>query len=67
MVDPGECVSATLMREFMEEAMDSTNLGLDHEQNVQLVKEFFANGTTVYSGYVDDPRWGHLLVISQIF
>ncbi len=28
MVDPGESVSATLKREFMEEAMDSTNLEL---------------------------------------
>jgi len=28
MVDPGESVSVTLKREFMEEAMDSTNAEL---------------------------------------
>lgn len=56
MVDAGECVSATLMREFMEEAMDSTNLGLNQDQNIKIVKEFFSSGDTVYKGYVDDPR-----------
>ncbi len=55
-MDPGECVSATLKREFMEEAMDSTDKGLDQAENMRLVEEFFSEGDTVYKGYVDDPR-----------
>lgn len=49
MVDPGEQVSVTLKREFIEEALNGkmTNTDLD---------EFFANGSEIYKGYVDDPR-----------
>ncbi|XP_037044814.1 ADP-ribose pyrophosphatase, mitochondrial-like [Bradysia coprophila] len=50
MVDPGEKVSETVKREFMEEALSST---ADLSKSLT---EFFNNGTEVYSGYVDDPR-----------
>lgn len=49
MVDPGEVVSTTLKREFLEEAMAST-AGTD------VIESFFAGGTEIYKGYVDDPR-----------
>ncbi|XP_055619901.1 ADP-ribose pyrophosphatase, mitochondrial [Toxorhynchites rutilus septentrionalis] len=49
MVDPGEMVSSTLKREFMEEAMS---------QSVETaeVEAFFNAGKEIYKGYVDDPR-----------
>ena len=57
MVDPGEHVSQTLQREFMEEALDSGSLGhRDREYIGRQIKDFFANGKEVYKGYVDDPR-----------
>ena len=57
MVDPGEQVSVTLRREFMEEALDSGTLGSkDKEIIEQKLKEFFDNGKEIYKGYVDDPR-----------
>jgi len=56
MVDPGECVSVTLKREFMEEAMDSTGTQRDSVENKEIVEQFFSDGTEVYKGYVDDPR-----------
>lgn len=49
MVDPGEKVSATLKREFMEEALDSFD-------NKRMIDEFFAEGIEIYKGYVDDFR-----------
>ncbi|XP_023309015.2 ADP-ribose pyrophosphatase, mitochondrial isoform X2 [Lucilia cuprina] len=49
MVDPGEKVSTTLKREFIEEALDCSDEKLKIEQ-------FFAQGTEVYKGYVDDFR-----------
>uniref|UniRef100_A0A1I8NHG4 Nudix hydrolase domain-containing protein n=1 Tax=Musca domestica TaxID=7370 RepID=A0A1I8NHG4_MUSDO len=49
MVDPGEKVSTTLRREFMEEALDSF-------EDQQMVENFFSQGTEVYKGYVDDYR-----------
>ena len=55
MVDPGENVSQTVMREFMEEALDSTSKGLDKKTEDE-VKAFFAHGKPIYKGYVDDPR-----------
>lgn len=45
---PGEQVSATLKREFTEEALD----GVDDKE----LEKLWSNGTTVYKGYVDDPR-----------
>jgi len=57
MVDPGENVSETLRREFMEEALDSGTLGtVDKEIIEAQMKAFFMNGRELYKGYVDDPR-----------
>ncbi|XP_043650761.1 ADP-ribose pyrophosphatase, mitochondrial [Drosophila teissieri] len=50
MVDPGENVSATLKREFTEEALNFTD-------KANMVERFFqAGGVQVYQGYVDDFR-----------
>merc|ERR1712025_1533873 len=57
MVDPGEKVSVTVKREFMEEALDSTGTGRENlEELKEMVEKFFVQGTEVYRGYVDDPR-----------
>eukprot|EP00096_Caligus_rogercresseyi_P004086 TRINITY_DN18226_c0_g1_i1.p1 TRINITY_DN18226_c0_g1~~TRINITY_DN18226_c0_g1_i1.p1 ORF type:complete len:300 (-),score=63.88 TRINITY_DN18226_c0_g1_i1:1-900(-) len=57
MVDPGETVSLAVRREFMEEAMDSTQ-GTPEENaaKAQMVEKFFSKGIEIYKGYVDDPR-----------
>ncbi|XP_065193388.1 ADP-ribose pyrophosphatase, mitochondrial-like [Sycon ciliatum] len=57
MVDPGENVSATLKREFGEEALNS----LESDEGVRKEMEkkldgIFHSGEEVYRGYVDDPR-----------
>lgn len=49
MVDPGEQVSVTLKREFIEEALN----GKMKEEDLE---EFFSGGEEIYDGYVDDPR-----------
>lgn len=50
MVDAGENVSATLKREFIEEALNGK---VDDE----LIDEFFkSTHEEIYRGYVDDPR-----------
>lgn len=49
MVDPGESVSVTLKREFIEEALN----GKVQESELD---DFFSNGQEIYKGYVDDPR-----------
>lgn len=49
MVDPGEQVSTTLKREFIEEALN----GKIKESDLD---EFFSDGSEIYKGYVDDPR-----------
>ncbi|CAK1580336.1 unnamed protein product [Parnassius mnemosyne] len=57
MVDPGEKVAATAVREFQEEAMNS--FVATEEQKAewsQIFDKFFSGGVEVYSGYVDDPR-----------
>merc|ERR1719189_3146489 len=57
MVDPGEHVSVTLRREFMEEALDSGTLGSKDKDTIEKqLKTFFDNGKEIYKGYVDDPR-----------
>ncbi|XP_050350488.1 ADP-ribose pyrophosphatase, mitochondrial isoform X2 [Nymphalis io] len=57
MVDPGEKVAATAIREFQEEALNSLEAS---ESEKQIWKEklenFFSGGIKIYSGYVDDPR-----------
>ena len=51
MVDPGEKVSVTVKREFMEEALDSTGSGKENtEQMKEMIGEFFEQGTEVYKG-----------------
>lgn len=57
MVDPGEKVSTTVKREFMEEALDSTGTAKENiGQLKEMVEKFFDNGEEIYRGYVDDPR-----------
>jgi len=57
MVDPGEKVSVTVKREFMEEALDSTGTAKENVGNLAaMVDKFFEGGEEVYRGYVDDPR-----------
>ncbi|KAB7496574.1 ADP-ribose pyrophosphatase, mitochondrial [Armadillidium nasatum] len=57
MVDPGEKVTSTLLREFMEEAMNSLEMNDVEIQNTEKeLKELFDKGNEIYSGYVDDPR-----------
>ena len=48
MVDPGERVSATVKREFMEEAMDSTGSAKDNAEELKsIVNDFFDDGDEV--------------------
>ncbi|XP_056649791.1 ADP-ribose pyrophosphatase, mitochondrial-like [Monodelphis domestica] len=58
MVDPGEKISATLKREFGEEAMNSLvkSKAKKKELEEQLNKLFSQEHLMVYKGYVDDPR-----------
>ncbi|CAJ0585554.1 unnamed protein product, partial [Mesorhabditis spiculigera] len=48
MVDAGENVSATLKREFSEEALGG--------KKTDELKELWTRGKELYKGYVDDPR-----------
>ncbi|NXR15988.1 NUDT9 protein, partial [Semnornis frantzii] len=58
MVDPGEKISATLKREFEEEALNC--LQKSPEERAELEKRlhrlFSQEHFVVYRGYVDDPR-----------
>lgn len=59
MVDPGECVSVTLKREFCEESLNLLQMNQEQRQTIQKkLKGFFIekNGMPIYKGYVDDPR-----------
>nr|XP_022916941.1 ADP-ribose pyrophosphatase, mitochondrial [Onthophagus taurus] len=57
MVDPGENVSETLKREFMEEALSSLELPQDDLiKEKEKISQFFKQGVEIYKGYVDDPR-----------
>ena len=57
MVDPGEQVSVTLRREFMEEALDSTQASDENIKKMEaMVKDFFASGVEVYKGRGMDLR-----------
>ncbi|KAF3420041.1 hypothetical protein E2986_05131 [Frieseomelitta varia] len=57
MVDPGETISATLKREFMEEAMNSLKKNkTEREKLEKSMRKFFERGEEIYKGYVDDPR-----------
>ena len=49
MCDPGEQISQTLKREFMEEAADSHGMtDKDRLEVEEHLKVFFENGTEVY-------------------
>ena len=57
MVDPGEKVSATLKREFMEEALNSLEKTEDEKEELEAsLRKFFEREDEVYRGYVDDSR-----------
>lgn len=58
MCDIGEHVSKTLKREFLEEAVDSTNPKEIAKANEieKKMENLFKKGVEVYKGYVDDPR-----------
>ncbi|XP_025053047.1 ADP-ribose pyrophosphatase, mitochondrial isoform X3 [Alligator sinensis] len=58
MVDPGEKISATLKREFSEEALNSLQKCAAEikELEQQLDRLFNQQHLVVYKGYVDDPR-----------
>lgn len=57
MVNPGEQVTETLRREFLEEALNSLECSEEEYQlNEKLIQAFFNHGQMVYKGYVDDPR-----------
>ncbi|CAL7948347.1 unnamed protein product [Xylocopa violacea] len=57
MVDPGETISATLKREFMEEAMNSLRKSkAEREELEKSIRKLFEKGEEIYKGYVDDPR-----------
>ncbi len=57
MCDPGEKVSTTLKREFMEEALNSEEITKEEKDHFKrLLGNFFNGGQEIYRGYVDDPR-----------
>lgn len=57
MVDAGEMVSATLKREFGEEALNSLEMEEREKSKLQhTINQLFNQGTLVYKGVVDDPR-----------
>ncbi|XP_073403462.1 ADP-ribose pyrophosphatase, mitochondrial isoform X2 [Dendrobates tinctorius] len=57
MVDPGELVTATLRREFCEEALNSLESSGEEPDTEQRIQSLFSQEhLPVYKGYVDDPR-----------
>lgn len=57
MVDPGETISTTLKREFMEEAMNALEKDDTQKEEIEkIIFDFFNKGEEIYKGYVDDPR-----------
>lgn len=58
MVDPGENVSQTLKREFLEESMDYLTMTSEQQAAArsELDRFFCSGGTEIYRGYVDDRR-----------
>ncbi|XP_009639657.2 ADP-ribose pyrophosphatase, mitochondrial [Egretta garzetta] len=58
MVDPGEKISATLKREFEEEALNALQKSPEEKAELEkrLHKLFSQEHFVVYRGYVDDPR-----------
>ena len=56
MVDPGELVSATVKREFTEEAGEIKDATVKAKFSALTDSLFSSGGEVVYRGYVDDPR-----------
>lgn len=56
MVDPGEVVTSTVKREFMEEALNILENRSFTDDVTSKINSFFENGEEIYRGYVDDPR-----------
>ncbi len=57
MCDPGELVSNTMKREFMEEALNSDEMSPQELKDYgQKLMSIFSEGVQVFKGYVDDPR-----------
>lgn len=57
MVDPGEVVTSTLKREFLEEALNSLEMNSEKRKKIEdEMQAFFESGIAVYNGYVDDVR-----------
>lgn len=57
MVDPGDNVSATMKKEFGEEAMNSLQASDKEKEHIHsCIDATFGNPLDVYKGYVDDPR-----------
>ena len=57
MVEPGDTVTATLRKEFGEEALSSLTLPPAERAAVErAVGDMFAGGAELFRGYVDDPR-----------
>nr|XP_021483835.1 ADP-ribose pyrophosphatase, mitochondrial isoform X3 [Meriones unguiculatus] len=58
MVDPGEKISATLKREFGEEALNSLQKSSAEKREIEekLHALFSQEHLVIYKGYVDDPR-----------
>ena len=57
MVESGDSVSATLLKEFGEEAMNSLEMTAEEVLALQeKLASAFKHGIEVYKGYVDDPR-----------
>ncbi|GFG37109.1 hypothetical protein Cfor_05771 [Coptotermes formosanus] len=57
MVDPGEMITSTLKREFMEEALNVLESDTaEREKSKAMIDKFFDEGEEIYRGYVDDPR-----------
>lgn len=59
MVDPGELISKTLLREFMEEAQNALDMDKDRrqEREAKIEKFFSERGEEIFRGVVSsDPR-----------
>lgn len=57
MVDPGEKVTSTAVREFREEAINSLDMSEEELKTwKQKFDKFFSEGEIVYQGYIDDDR-----------
>lgn len=57
MVDPGEVITATLRREFCEEALNSLERSGEEKDTQERIQNLFSQDhLLVYKGYVDDPR-----------